>query len=105
MTRRQLLALTCFWTTARVAPRGQHAPVTSTPRPPAADQFAGHADITLRIGELNLELAPGRSVRTLAYNGQVPGPLLRARRGTPLTVDIWNDAKDEDIVHWHGFHI
>ena len=73
------------------------------PRPP--EQFAGAADITLRIGELALELKPGRTVKTLAYNGRVPGPLLRARQGRPLTVDIWNDTKDEDIVHWHGFHI
>lgn len=52
-----------------------------------------------------LELKPGRTVKTLAYNGQVPGPLLRARRGRPITVDVHNDTKDEDIVHWHGFHI
>jgi len=105
MTRRQLLALTCFWTSARAVGIGQHAPVTSTRPPGAPEQFVGNADITLRIGELTVELAPRRTIRTLAYNGQVPGPLLRARRGTPLTIDIWNDTKDEDIVHWHGFHI
>jgi FtsP/CotA-like multicopper oxidase with cupredoxin domain len=105
MTRRQLLALTCLWTSARAASMGQHAPVTSTHPPGAPEQLAGDADVTLRIGELTVELAPRRTIRTLAYNGQVPGPLLRARRGTPLTVDIWNDTKDEDIVHWHGFHI
>ena len=22
-----------------------------------------------------------------------------------MTVDVWNDTKEEDIVHWHGFHI
>lgn len=22
-----------------------------------------------------------------------------------MTVEVWNDTKDEDIVHWHGFHI
>ena len=104
MTRRQILALTCFWTSARAAGMGQHAPVTSPPSG-ATEPFAGDADVTLRIGELTVELAPRRTIRTLAYNGQVPGPLLRATRGTPLTVDIWNDTKDEDIVHWHGFHI
>ena len=105
MTRRQLLALTCFWTSARAAALGQHAPVSSTHAPAVPQQFTGNADITLRIGETSVELAPRRIIRTLAYNGQVPGPLLRARRGAPLTVDVWNDTKDEDIVHWHGFHI
>ena len=105
MTRRQLLALTCFWTSARAVGIGQHAPVTPTRLPGVPEQFANSADITLRIGESTVELAPRRTIRTLAYNGQVPGPLLRAKRGTPLTVDIWNDTKEEDIVHWHGFHI
>lgn len=95
MTRRELLALTCVWTSARAAGIGQHAP----------EPVAGNADVTLRIGETTVELAPRRTIRTLAYNGQVPGPLLRARRGTALTVDVWNDTGDEDIVHWHGFHI
>ena len=103
MTRRKLLALTGFWASARASGLGQHAPTSSQHSAPQT--FVGDADITLRIGELSLELAPRRIVRTLAYNGQVPGPLLRAKRGTPLTVDVWNDTKDEDIVHWHGFHI
>lgn len=105
MTRRQLLALTCFWTSARASDLGQHAPTPVTRDAIIPQTFVGDADITLRIAELTLELAPGRTIKTLAYNGQVPGPLLRARRGKPLTVDVWNDTKNNDIVHWHGFHI
>ena len=67
--------------------------------------IVGPADIDLRIGPLTWELAPGRTIKTIGYNGSVPGPLLRARRGRPLTVDVWNDTTDQDIVHWHGFHI
>lgn len=103
MTRRQLLALTGLWASARAIGVGQHASVPATPAAPPS--LATDADITLRIGELSLELAPKRVVRTLAYNGQVPGPLFRAPRGAPLTVDVWNDTRDDDIVHWHGFHI
>ena len=104
MTRRQLLALACYWTSASATAIGQHR---MAPRPPAGvgAPMGGDADITLRIGEMTLDLAPGRSIRTLAYNGQVPGPLLRARQGTPVIVDVWNDGKEEDIVHWHGFHV
>jgi len=102
MTRRQLLALTCGWTSAAASALAQHRmpPQAAAPAAPLGD-----ADVTLRIGEMTLDLAPHRSVRTLAYNGQVPGPLLRAPRGRPLTVDVWNDSRDDDIVHWHGFHI
>ncbi len=32
------------------------------------------ADITLRIADLNLEVSPGRFIKTTGYNGQAPGP-------------------------------
>jgi len=104
LTRRQLLALSGGWAWSLSAFAGQHAGMTRTSAPPP-QSFDGDADITLRIAETSVELAPRRGVRTLAYNGRVPGPLLRVRRGTPLTVDVWNDTGAPDIVHWHGFHI
>ena len=69
------------------------------------DREQSPADIRLRIQEATLELAPNRLVKTIAYNGQAPGPLLRAPEGRPVTVDVFNESKDNDIVHWHGFHI
>ena len=39
------------------------------------------ADLTLRIAETTWELGPRHSIKTLAYNGQLPGPLVRARAG------------------------
>jgi FtsP/CotA-like multicopper oxidase with cupredoxin domain len=66
---------------------------------------AGDADIKLHISEITLDLGPRKSVRTLAYNGQVPGPLLRATEGRPITVEVTNASKDSELVHWHGFHI
>jgi FtsP/CotA-like multicopper oxidase with cupredoxin domain len=41
----------------------------------------------------------------LAYNGQVPGPLLRVAAGKQITVEVTNETKDHEMVHWHGFHI
>jgi len=93
MNRRQFLAAAGAWTCAAAASRSAPA------------QTDGAADITLRIAETTIELGPKRSVRTLAYNGQVPGPLLRARRGRRLVVDVVNETAARDIVHWHGLHI
>ncbi|HEY1495867.1 MAG TPA: multicopper oxidase family protein [Candidatus Solibacter sp.] len=63
------------------------------------------ADITLRIGEVTLDLGRGHSVRTLAYNGQVPGPLLRMTEGKSVAIDIVNETRRPEMVHWHGFLI
>ncbi len=41
-------------------------------------------------------------MKTTAYNGQVPGPLLRLREGIPVTLDVTNGTAAPDLVHWHG---
>ncbi len=44
-------------------------------------------------------------VRTLGYNGMVPGPLLRVPEGKTVTVEVFNDTDVPELVHWHGLHI
>lgn len=60
---------------------------------------------SLKIGTATIELAPGKGVKTVCYNGQVPGPVLRMKEGNPVTVDVENDSTSEELVHWHGLHI
>lgn len=60
------------------------------------------ADHRLTIGPCTLDIGPGVSIKTLAYNGQVPGPLLRLREGVPVSIDVVNNSGQSDIVHWHG---
>lgn len=71
----------------------------------AACARAQSADISLHIGETTVELGPKRSLRTITYNGQVPGPLLRVKEGQPITVDVTNETSEHELVHWHGLHI
>jgi multicopper oxidase len=47
----------------------------------------------------------GRIVRTWAYNGQVPGPLVRCSAGDRLEVDLHNRLPEPTTVHWHGVRI
>lgn len=60
------------------------------------------ADFRLEIAPLKLEIAPGKVVHTVAYNGQVPGPLIRWPEGKPIVIDVTNHSADPEIVHWHG---
>src|SRR5450432_301609 len=68
--------------------------------PPKSPQTA--ADHSLTIKPCTIEISPGVNIKTLAYNGQVPGPLLRLRQGVPVTIDVTNATGSADIVHWHG---
>lgn len=36
------------------------------------------------------------------YNGQIPGPVLRAKAGTILTVRLNNMLEEPTTIHWHG---
>lgn len=66
---------------------------------------SGKADYTLRIEPATLDIGPGISIRTVTYNGQVPGPLLRLKEGTPVVIDVTNGTAINDIVHWHGLAV
>ena len=72
---------------------------------PLSSRKRASADYTLRIEPCNLEISPGVVIRTVGYNGQVPGPMLRLCEGVPVTIDVTNATTNEDIVHWHGLAI
>jgi len=44
----------------------------------------------------------GRSVKRLAYNGQIPGPVLKADKGSKVTVNFVNNLDMETALHSHG---
>jgi len=79
--------------------------VAASAFPSQAVRAAIKADYTLKIEPCTLEIAPGVTVKTTAYKGQVPGPMLRLREGVPVTIDVTNASANSDIVHWHGLAI
>ena len=72
---------------------------------PAVAQELAAPDYKLEIAPVTWELGPRHTIKTLAYNGQIPGPLLRFKEGQPVTIDVTNRSPREDVVHWHGLHI
>jgi FtsP/CotA-like multicopper oxidase with cupredoxin domain len=63
------------------------------------------ADYKLRIAPVTIDIGSNVSIRTTAYNGQVPGPLLRFKENVPVTIDVTNATEFSDIVHWHGLAV
>src|SRR6202012_434387 len=62
----------------------------------------GKPDYSLRIEPCTLDIGPGVPIQTVAYNGQVPGPLLRLRQGGAGFIDVKNATANRGIVHWPG---
>src|SRR5215831_8078064 len=40
-----------------------------------------------------------------AYEGTVPGPELRVRRGQPVRITVINRLGEDTTVHWHGIRL
>ncbi len=51
-----------------------------------------------------IEVAPGVFYLAWTYNGQVPGPTLRATEGDLVRVHFQNLGTHPHTVHFHGFH-
>ena len=47
----------------------------------------------------------GREVDGYAYNGQTPGPTLRAKLGDRLRVELENQLDEPTTIHWHGMSV
>lgn len=62
-------------------------------------------DATLRISPVEFEVAPRKNIKTVGYNGSVPGPVLRFREGQEVTIEVFNDTNEPELVHWHGLFI
>lgn len=43
-----------------------------------------------------------REVKRLAYNGQIPGPVLKVEKGSKVTVNFTNNIDMETALHSHG---
>jgi FtsP/CotA-like multicopper oxidase with cupredoxin domain len=62
---------------------------------------------TLRATAGQVQLVGSRYPATEAwsYDGSIPGPILRARQGTHLDVDLLNDLPQPSTIHWHGLRL
>ena len=54
--------------------------------------------------DIEIEVAPGVMYPAWAFNGQVPGPTLRAREGDRMRVVFKNRGGHPHSIHFHGIH-
>jgi FtsP/CotA-like multicopper oxidase with cupredoxin domain len=62
-------------------------------------------DYKIDIAPVTLDLSPRHKLKTTAYNGQVPGALLRLKENRPVTIEVTNRTDRPEVVHWHGLFI
>jgi multicopper oxidase len=57
------------------------------------------ANLTPQVTQIDLG---GPVVRTMAFGNTIPGPLIRAKIGDELVVNVSNQLGQPTSVHWHG---
>src|SRR5688500_14787392 len=51
------------------------------------------------------ELSEQKTIEAWGFNEQVPGPVLRAKKGDTILVKVKNNLSEPTIVHWHGIRL
>ncbi|MDA1089476.1 MAG: multicopper oxidase family protein [Proteobacteria bacterium] len=70
-----------------------------------ADESKPYQILAAKPGTAPLAGANAPPVKVWAYQGQVPGPVIRARRGEKIRVRLNNGLAQPTTIHWHGIRI
>jgi FtsP/CotA-like multicopper oxidase with cupredoxin domain len=72
------------------------------PKLSAREAAREQVDVTLVGRPYGFAAQTGADFHGLAYNGRVPGPLLRVRHGQKLRARYLNRTGGPSTIHWHG---
>jgi FtsP/CotA-like multicopper oxidase with cupredoxin domain len=61
-------------------------------------------ELELRVAPVTKQLG-GATVRMLAYNGSIPGPVIKVKEGAEIVVHVENQGDMDATVHWHGLRL
>lgn len=61
-------------------------------------------DYNIVAVDRDIEIAPGVKFPAWTYNGQVPGPTIRATEGDLLRINFSNAGTHPHTIHFHGVH-
>ncbi len=91
-------------TTAALAGGAQAQQQTAAAGTPVDPGEATTHKFDMTIEETRLSVARGFDTNVWAYNGQVPGPLIRVRQGDTIEANVTNNTTGTHTIHWHGIH-
>src|SRR5690349_17835963 len=58
-----------------------------------------------KASEFQWEIASEKFVPAWGFNGQVPGPTIKAKKGDILVLKLKNELPEPTIMHWHGIRL
>ncbi len=88
------------WNFRELPPADRERVYRETPRPDGTLL----REYTIFAVDREIEIAPGVFYPAWTYNGQVPGPTIRATEGDRLKVTFVNQGSHPHTIHFHGWH-
>jgi FtsP/CotA-like multicopper oxidase with cupredoxin domain len=73
-------------------------------RAPELIELSDGDQFDLRVAPVAKRLGDA-TVRMLSYNGSIPGPTLKVKKGAEITVHVENQGDTDATVHWHGLRL
>ena len=65
----------------------------------------GAKEFALEAKIVDWEVEPGKIVKGWTYNGQIPGPVLRANVGDTVRIKLTNSLPESTSLHLHGVRV
>ena len=62
-------------------------------------------EYNLTASEFNWVTKLGKIVPVWGFNYQIPGPVLKAKKGDTLVVRVENNLPESTMIHWHGIRL
>jgi FtsP/CotA-like multicopper oxidase with cupredoxin domain len=105
-----LFLLAAFaWSSVR---KSELTPPAGAPTAPSAGSASEEPVVELDDGDsYDLVVQPlrkqigGKTQNMLAYNGSIPGPLIRVKQGSEITINLKNEMDWETSLHSHGVRV
>ena len=82
----------------KMGPVGEAAATTNNSSAPTTKEY------TIIAQDAELEIAPGKVVKTWTFNGTMPGPTLRFTEGENVSIKFINKSPTAHTIHFHGNH-
>jgi FtsP/CotA-like multicopper oxidase with cupredoxin domain len=88
------------WNFAHLPPAERQMVYRETPRPDGTRL----REYEIHAVDREIEIAPGLFYPAWTYNGEVPGPTIRATEGDRVRVHFLNQGSHPHTMHFHGWH-
>jgi len=85
----------------KIGPVEEAAAATTTP---SNGSTPTRKEYTLIAQDAELEIAPGKVVKTWTFNGTMPAPTLRFTEGENVSIKFINKTPTAHTIHFHGNH-